>query len=34
MNLGHISNIVLGDALAQIATFLRHEVIRDNHIGE
>jgi arginyl-tRNA synthetase len=34
MHVGHIRSIVLGDALARIATFLRHEVIRDNHIGD
>src|SRR5882762_8505915 len=34
MHVGHIRSIVLGDALARIATFLGHEVIRDNHIGD
>ena len=34
MHIGHIRSIVLGDALARIATFLGHEVIRDNHIGD
>jgi arginyl-tRNA synthetase len=34
MHVGHIRSTVLGDALARIATFLRHEVIRDNHIGD
>src|SRR6266508_2479497 len=34
MHVGHIRSTVLGDALSRIATFLGHEVIRDNHIGD
>src|SRR5438067_7695817 len=34
MHVGHIRSIVLGDALARVASFLGHEVIRDNHIGD
>jgi arginyl-tRNA synthetase len=34
MHVRHIRSMVLGDALARIATFLGHEVIRDNHIGD
>jgi arginyl-tRNA synthetase len=34
MHIGHIRSTVLGDALARIAQFLGHEVIRDNHIGD
>ena len=34
MHVGHIRSIVLGDALARIAQFLGHEIIRDNHIGD
>jgi len=34
MHVGHIRSTVLGDALARIAQFLGHEVIRDNHIGD
>jgi arginyl-tRNA synthetase len=34
MHVGHIRSTVLGDALARIAVFLGHEVIRDNHIGD
>jgi len=34
MHVGHIRSTLLGDALARIATFLGHEVIRDNHIGD
>ncbi|HEU5247600.1 MAG TPA: arginine--tRNA ligase [Candidatus Udaeobacter sp.] len=34
MHVGHIRSTVLGDALARVAIFLGHEVIRDNHIGD
>jgi arginyl-tRNA synthetase len=34
MHVGHIRSMVLGDALARVASFLGHEVIRDNHIGD
>jgi arginyl-tRNA synthetase len=34
MHVGHIRSTVLGDALARIARFLGHDVIRDNHIGD
>jgi arginyl-tRNA synthetase len=34
MHVGHIRSLFLGDALARIAEFLGHEVIRDNHIGD
>ena len=34
MHVGHIRSALLGDALARIAQFLGHEVIRDNHIGD
>ena len=34
MHVGHIRSTVLGDALARIAQFLGHEVMRDNHIGD
>ncbi len=34
MHVGHIRSTVLGDSFARIATFLGHEVIRDNHIGD
>jgi arginyl-tRNA synthetase len=34
MHVGHVRSTVLGDALARIATFLGHDVIRDNHIGD
>jgi arginyl-tRNA synthetase len=34
MHVGHIRSTVLGDALARVAQFLGHEVIRDNHVGD
>ncbi len=34
MHVGHIRSTVLGDALARIAQYLGHEVVRDNHIGD
>jgi arginyl-tRNA synthetase len=34
MHVGHIRSVLLGDALARIAQFLGHQVIRDNHIGD
>ena len=34
MHVGHIRSTFLGDALARIATFLGHDVVRDNHIGD
>jgi arginyl-tRNA synthetase len=34
MHVGHIRSTVLGDALSRIASFLGHDVIRDNHIGD
>jgi arginyl-tRNA synthetase len=34
MHIGHIRSTILGDALARIAAFVGHEVVRDNHIGD
>jgi arginyl-tRNA synthetase len=34
MHVGHIRSTFLGDALARIAQFLGHDVIRDNHLGD
>src|SRR5207245_4856124 len=34
MHVGHIRSTALGDVLARIASFLGHDVIRDNHIGD
>ena len=34
MHVGHIRSTILGDALARIAVFIGHDVVRDNHIGD
>ncbi len=34
MHVGHIRSTILGDALARIAAFIGHAVVRDNHIGD
>jgi arginyl-tRNA synthetase len=34
MHIGHIRSTILGAALARIATFIGHDVVRDNHIGD
>ncbi|MBV9008658.1 MAG: arginine--tRNA ligase [Verrucomicrobia bacterium] len=34
MHVGHIRSTFLGDALARIAQFVGHDVIRDNHLGD
>lgn len=34
MHVGHIRSTILGDALARIAAYVGHEVVRDNHIGD
>jgi arginyl-tRNA synthetase len=34
MHVGHIRSTILGDALARIAEFVGHSVVRDNHIGD
>jgi arginyl-tRNA synthetase len=34
MHVGHIRSTVIGDALARILTFLGHEVLRRNHLGD
>jgi arginyl-tRNA synthetase len=34
MHIGHIRSTILGDALARIAEFTGHSVVRDNHIGD
>ena len=34
MHVGHIRSTALGDAIARIAAFLGHDVIRDNHVGD
>lgn len=34
MHVGHIRSTILGDAIARIAEFCGHSVVRDNHIGD
>jgi len=34
MHVGHIRSTILGDAIARVAEFLGHSVVRDNHIGD
>ncbi len=34
MHVGHIRSTILGDSLARIASFIGHDVVRDNHIGD
>ncbi len=34
MHIGHIRSTILGNALARIAAFIGHAVVRDNHIGD
>jgi arginyl-tRNA synthetase len=34
MHVGHIRSTILGDAISRIASFVGHEVVRDNHIGD
>jgi arginyl-tRNA synthetase len=34
MHVGHLRSTLIGDSLARIFTFLGHEVIRENHIGD
>ncbi len=34
MHVGHIRSTIIGDSLSSIASFLGHQVITDNHIGD
>ena len=34
MHVGHLRSTILGDALARLYTFLGHDVVADNHIGD
>ncbi len=34
MHVGHLRSTIIGDAIARIASFAGHEVIRDNHLGD
>jgi len=34
MHVGHLRSTIIGDALVRLHTFLGHQVIRENHIGD
>lgn len=34
MHVGHLRSTIMGDALARVAAFIGHNVVRDNHIGD
>ncbi len=34
MHVGHLRSTIIGDAIARILSFMGHEVVRDNHIGD
>jgi arginyl-tRNA synthetase len=34
LHIGHVRSTVIGDALVRMLTFLGHEVVRENHIGD
>jgi arginyl-tRNA synthetase len=34
MHVGHLRSTVIGDSLARVLTFLGHDVLRENHIGD
>ncbi len=34
MHVGHIRSTIIGDSLSRIASFLGHDVVTDNHIGD
>jgi len=34
MHIGHLRTTVIGDALVRMLTFLGHDVVRENHIGD
>ncbi len=34
MHVGHLRSTIIGDAIARIATFVGHDVVRDNHLGD
>lgn len=34
MHVGHLRSTIIGDAIARILSFLGHDVIRDNHLGD
>ncbi len=34
MHVGHLRSTIIGDAISRILSFIGHEVIRDNHLGD
>jgi arginyl-tRNA synthetase len=34
MHVGHLRSTIIGDAIARILSFMGHDVIRDNHLGD
>jgi len=34
MHVGHLRSTIIGDAIARILSFMGHDVVRDNHIGD
>lgn len=34
MHVGHLRSTIIGDAIAKLLSFMGHEVIRDNHLGD
>jgi arginyl-tRNA synthetase len=34
MHVGHLRSTVIGDAIVRLLTFVGHEVIRENHVGD
>jgi arginyl-tRNA synthetase len=34
MHVGHLRSTIIGDAIARILSFVGHEVVRDNHLGD
>ncbi len=34
MHVGHLRSTIIGDAIARILSFMGHEVVRDNHLGD
>jgi arginyl-tRNA synthetase len=34
MHVGHLRSTIIGDAIARILSFMGHDVVRDNHLGD
>ncbi|MFW2390397.1 MAG: arginine--tRNA ligase [Polyangiales bacterium] len=34
MHVGHLRSTIIGDAISRILSFMGHEVVRDNHLGD